>query len=109
MERPLIGIAKGREGHWEAVNLDFDLAVQGRTFDEVERLLKEAVETYIEDAMREDEDTRRRLLSRRAPLGVTLSWLGAVILAALFGTSNRGVNDRKVSSATVPFALPCHA
>jgi hypothetical protein len=68
MERPLIGIAKGHLGHWEAVSLDFDIAVQGETFKEVEALLREAVETYVEDAMREDEPTRARLLSRRAPL-----------------------------------------
>jgi hypothetical protein len=109
MERPLIGIARGRPGHWEAVSLDFDIAVQGQSFKEVEALLIEAVETYIEDAMHEDEPTRERLLSRRAPLRVTLSWLGAVIFAALCGRTSRREGAREASSATVPFAVPCHA
>jgi len=107
MERPLIGIAKGRQGRWEAISLDFDIAVQGQTFDEVERLLREAVETYVQDAMREDEKTREQLLSRRAPLGVTLSWIGAVIFAAL--VRGRIRKQDGTSGATVPFAVLCHA
>jgi hypothetical protein len=109
MEAPILAIARGRPGHWEAICLDFDIAVQGRTFNEVEELLTAAVESYVEDAMKEDEATRNRLLSRRAPLRVRLSWIGGLVFAALCGRASRGERDGNASSATVPFAVPCHA
>jgi predicted RNase H-like HicB family nuclease len=108
MDTPFFAIARGREGHWEAICFDFDIAVQGRTFNEVAKLMDEAVETYVEDAMKEDETTRAKLLSRRAPLSVRLSWISGLVFAALCG---RVVRDGNASSATatVPFAVPCHA
>jgi predicted RNase H-like HicB family nuclease len=109
MEIPLFAIARGHEGHWEAICLDFDIAVQGRTFNEVEGLLRVAVETYVEDAMKEDEATRAKLLARRAPLSARLSWIGGLIFAALCGRMERRERDGNASSATVPFAVPCHA
>jgi predicted RNase H-like HicB family nuclease len=111
MDIPLFAIARGREGHWEAICFDFDIAVQGHTFNDVERLLAEAVETYIEDALKEDEATRKQLLTRRAPLSVRLYWLSGLVLAALSGRAERGWDSKRngsSTSATVPFAVPCH-
>jgi hypothetical protein len=113
MDIPILAIARGHEGHWEALCFNFDIAVQGRTFDEVQRLMFDAVESYIEDAMKEDEVTREKLLSRRVPRLVRLSWLSGLIFAALRGREysgvGRGERDGNASSATVPFAVPCHA
>ena len=61
-------------GGWEALCLDFDIAVQAATFDEAKGILKDAIATYIEDAMKEDEPHKSRLLKRRAPLWVRLMW-----------------------------------
>ena len=112
MDIPIFAIARGHQDRWEAICFDFDIAVQGRTFSEVERLMSEAVETYVEDAMKEDEVTCAQLLSRRAPLSVRLSWLSGLIFAALCGRasiSGRGKRDGNAPAATVPFAVPCHA
>ena len=109
MDIPIFAIARGHKDHWEAICFAFDIAVQGRTFNEVQRLMFEAVESYIEDAMKEDEATREQLLSRRAPLFVRLSWLGGFVFAALCGRAQFTERDGNASSATVPFAVPCHA
>jgi hypothetical protein len=109
MEILIFAIARGHEDHWEAICFDFDIAVQGHTFNEVQGLMFEAVESYVEDAKKEDEPTRTQLLSRRAPLLVRLSWLGGLVWAALCGRVERGERDGNASFATVPFAVPCHA
>jgi hypothetical protein len=109
MEIPLTCIAKGRNDHWEAICLDLNIAAQGHSFGEVERLLTDAIETYIEDVMKENEQDRAHLLLRPAPLTVRLSWIGGLILATLTGRAGRADRDGKASSATVPFAVPCHA
>ncbi len=61
-------------GGWEAFCLDFDLAVQGRTFDDAKAALELAIVSYIEDAMLEAEPSRSQLLRRRAPFWVRLGW-----------------------------------
>jgi len=92
--------AHGRNGVWEGVCIDLDIAVQGVSFDAVKAGLDRAVATYIEDARREDAPTARRLLSRRAPLSVRLrlaaGYLAHIVLA-------RG-GDRDFRAG---FDLPC--
>lgn len=77
-------VIRGREGSVEGLCLDFDLAVHGRSYEEVERRLEHAIKTYIEDVSLEDEANRVRLLNRRAPLstrfGLLLSFLWNGIL-----------------------------
>ena len=63
--------AHGRDGDWEAVCVDLDIAIQGSSFDEVRNLLNRAVSTYVADAEAESPEVRDRLLSRRAPWYVT--------------------------------------
>lgn len=74
--RRLQCFAHGRPGDWEAICTDLDLAVQGTSFEDVQRMLNEAVCSYVEDAMQESEETRRQLLKRRSPwhvrIGLTL-------------------------------------
>jgi hypothetical protein len=46
MSRTVLCFAQGREGRWEGICLDYDIAVAGRSFEEVRAVLTEAVRTY---------------------------------------------------------------
>src|ERR1700733_14605054 len=83
--RQLICIAKGRDGLWEAICLDFDIAVAGDSLDDVKGLLYQAVYSYCEDAKREAEPTRSQLLNRRVPFWARLRWTWPFVLAVFFG------------------------
>lgn len=102
--RELICIAKGRGDAWEAICLDFDIAVSGDSFPAVKDSLYEAISTYIEDAMAERPEIRDRLLSRRTPFLARLSWTWPFFVAALFGA-----RSKTPAQATVEFAVPCPA
>lgn len=81
--RKFLCFAEGRDGAFEAICVDLDIAVQGKTFEEVYKTLNTAVASYIADALKEDEANGRRLLSRRAPwhvrAGLTLRFLRKVL------------------------------
>ena len=72
--RNLLCYARGVEDDWEAICVDFDIAVQGRSFDEVKSLLDRSVALYVEESSRNDRETARRLLARTAPLSVRAGW-----------------------------------
>ena len=74
MSRNLYCIASGHEGAWEAFCLDFDLAVQGRSFDEVKEGIRQAIVDYVDSAMAEAEPAKSQLLGRRAPFWTRLLW-----------------------------------
>ncbi len=63
----LLCFAHGTSQGWEAICVDFDIAVQGDSFQETQTLLSDAIALYVECALREDDETRRKLLNRRAP------------------------------------------
>lgn len=90
-------------GGWEAFCLDFDLAVQGKTFDEAKSHLHRAIGTYIQDAMQEEEAQRGHLLNRRAPFFVRLTWA-----IRLFMTTIRGRRDPD-DNVAVGFPVTCPA
>lgn len=102
MGRQLLCVAEGRDGDWEAICLDLDIAVQGESFDEVKHLLDGAVQTYLEDARKEDAQTRKRLLARTVPFGTRLAFVCKLAVHALFG---RYRHDGLQAS----FEIPCHA
>lgn len=66
--RTLHCYASGRDGDWEAICLDLDIAVQGESFEIVQRSLQEAVALYLEAVADLPADQRRHLLHRPAPL-----------------------------------------
>lgn len=74
---------------WEGICLDLDIAVQANSLEEVVLLLNEAVGSYIEDAKAEEAATARRLLDRRAPLGVRLRYLLAAMRHLVSGDRRR--------------------
>ncbi len=67
--RTLHGYASGRDGDWEAICLDLDIAVQGSSFEEVARSLRDAVTLYLESVGSLPETQQAHLLHRTAPLG----------------------------------------
>lgn len=94
-------VVHGRGNEWEGLCLDLDLAVHGRSFDEVKELMNEAISTYVEDARKEDEPSRSALLNRRAPLRVRAYWAMRMAMAALRGR-------KKDDDAPVGYPVPCH-
>ena len=67
MANKLTCFARGRPGKSEAICLDYDIAVQGRTFEEVEQLLGMSIDDYVESARQEPPDVRDRILRRAVP------------------------------------------
>jgi hypothetical protein len=103
MVQKLTCFARGREGDWEAICLDYDIAVHGRSFEEVAELLGISIADYVESAARETPEAAQRLLSRRAPRRV---WL-AYILAFLWHNIRGG--DKGDDRLEHSFQMPCPA
>lgn len=97
-------VARGHEGSWEAICLDLNIAAQGRSRDEVKRLLNEAIQTYLEDARRELEPTRSQLLNRSAPWHVRALWAFRLHIGTLFGRRLDRGND-----SAIGFQVACPA
>lgn len=64
--------AWGVPGDWEAICVDFDLAAQGESLEEVRNQLTDAIETYTEYIAELPETEQTRFLNRKAPLGLRL-------------------------------------
>lgn len=94
--------AHGVGDEWEAICLDFDIAVQGTSFEEVRQLLSIAIESYVALAAAEGPETRNRLLARRAPWHVRLKALVNFNL-----TMWRSGGDGGESAAG--YSMPCPA
>lgn len=67
MHKSLKCFAHGGWGSWEAICVDLDIAVQGRSLEEVKGTLREAIAGYVHDAAQEAPEVRDRLLKRRVP------------------------------------------
>jgi hypothetical protein len=106
MQHELICFARGTPGEWEGVCLNFDIAVQGESFEGVRRTLEEAIALYVESAMKEDEATRERLLNRAAPLSEYLRWSWRIIAYAIASTFSRRRGDGGGATAQFPIACP---
>lgn len=60
--------AHKKDVQWQAFCLDFDLAVQGETFEDVKAKLEDQIMDYVNDALiGEDREYAEVLLNRRAP------------------------------------------
>lgn len=96
--RKLLCFAEGHGTSYEAICVDLDIAVEAQSLKEAIGLLNDAIESYIDDAMKEDEATARKLLSRRAPwhvrLGYKLRFTGHLL-------SRRRVNGSEEASFDV--------
>jgi hypothetical protein len=102
MSRYIYGVAHRQHGQWEAFSFDFDLAVQGRSFEEVAERLKEAVNAYIATALEQPEPTRSKLLRRIAPLRVRFAWAVRIAFWTMF-------LNRRAAESAFGFPVPCPA
>jgi predicted RNase H-like HicB family nuclease len=98
--RTLHCYAEGRDGDWEAICLDLDIAVQGRSFEEVFGSLQEAISLYLGSVANLPADQRPGLLRRPAPFIVRLKFL-ARAARGLFADSE---GDRQRHQFTMPLA-----
>jgi hypothetical protein len=96
-------IVRGHGTEWEGLCLDLDIGAHGQSLDDVKMLLEEAIGTYIQDAFKEDEATRDRLLARRAPFLVRLSWALRLFFRSIFRNKKFG------SDETAGFPVSCPA
>ena len=94
--------AEGRDGDWEAICLDLDIAVQGTSLDAAKAALNAAIETYVEDARAETEPGRSALLNRRAPLHARIAWLWPFVVGTLFDGTRSG-------NSTIRYQIACRA
>lgn len=62
--------AEGRPGSWEAICLDFDLAVQGGSFPEVLESMEIALSEYFEYVGALPESEQPAFFKRKAPLSL---------------------------------------
>ena len=88
MRKLLRCYAERHEGRWEAFCVDFDIAVQGSTFEDVYRALNLAITDYIERVSELPTPDRHRLLHRRAPLCSRLRFLFAFLATLLRSTGS---------------------
>jgi hypothetical protein len=79
----IVCFARGRPGEWEALCIDFDIAVQGESFDDVRQALDCAIKDYVAAAQEEDAETRIKLLNRRAPWHVRMLWETRAVLSVV--------------------------
>ena len=105
VDRTLHCYAHGRGSAWEAICVDLDIAVNGRSHSEVKTLLEAAIKTYIEDAKAEGDEVAARLLSRRSPWHVRARLALGVILYKV-RASLLSPDDRERTSN---FSIPCRA
>ena len=101
MHRVLRCYAEGRDGEWEAICLDLDIAVQAQSFEKVFESLVEAIESHVNTVLTLPESERRHLLYRPAPLSVRLKFL-LYALRSLF--ARRDGNELRHQ-----FEVPCAA
>jgi hypothetical protein len=98
--RTLRCYAEGRNGDWEAICLDLDIAVQGGSFQEVFSSLRDAISLYLESVADLPLEERRALLNRPAPFPVRFKFLTHA-LRGLFPDSDV---DRQRHQFTMPLA-----
>jgi hypothetical protein len=98
--RSLRCYAEGRNGDWEAICLDLDIAVQGGFFEEVFSSLQEAISLYLKSVTDLPPQEQRALLYRPAPFPVRFKFLTQA-LRGLFADSD---GDRQRHQFTMPLA-----
>jgi len=87
----ILCFAHGQDDAWEAICTDFDIAVQGSSFDEVQQLLNQSISSYIADAFLEEESVKEKLLNRRAPWYVIAALNLKLVIFNVFGRQRNQV------------------
>ena len=98
MAKTLHCCADGRDGDWEAICLDLDVAAQGRSFEEVFDGLMEAISLYLQTVADLRSEERPSLLHRPVPFMVRLKFLAQAV-RGLFPDND---GDRQHYQFTLP-------
>ncbi len=101
MPRYIHCYAEGMEGQWEAVCLDFDLAVQGKTFEEIYQSLNQSIGMYVEYIKSLPNKERAAFLNRSAPFSLRFRFLWYAIRGTF--NKNKDLKERH------EFIAPCPA
>jgi hypothetical protein len=104
MRHAVLCYIEGRGSEWEALCLDFDLAVQGHSFDEVSDNLKIAIAQYIERVHQLPQAEQQALLNRRVPLLLRLKLIASALWWGMQVGGGDGASPERYS-----IALPCSA
>ena len=99
--------AEGRPGHWMAICLDFDIAVDGPDLAVVVDSLRKAIDEYCAHVLSLPEADQARLLRRRAPLSMRIKFLWHM-LRAIWLRRDGGNNPKGRAEFVIP-ATRCHA
>jgi predicted RNase H-like HicB family nuclease len=75
--------AEQEEGVWVAVCLDFNLAAQADSYQEVKAKLESMISFYVREALTIDIAYADQLLSRRAPLSSWIKYYSIVLRNAI--------------------------
>jgi hypothetical protein len=85
----IVCYAEGTGDRWEAYCLTFDLAVQGRSFDEVHQKIVDQVGLYLDGIGALPVQEQGHLLFRRAPWWVWLRFMVLRWFAGLLGRDGK--------------------
>ncbi len=99
--KTLLCYAEGAHGQWEAVCLNFDLAVQGASFEEVRAKMHNAILVYLDTIADYPPEERRRFLKRNAPLSLWLKFLGHAIAAMVCSRFNKHDGQKERAEFTM--------
>src|SRR5260370_42139894 len=94
--------ARGVGSSWEGICLDLDIAVQGDSFQDVSRRLRDAITSYLDYIETLPERDRERLMYRRAPLWTRSRWILGAISTMVFRRTN---NERTYHNYSIPCAV----
>lgn len=102
--RKLTCYAWGKPGDWEALCVDYDLAAQGESLDEVRRELSDAIATFLDYVAELPAPERQAFLNRKTPLILRLRLSLAHRLYAALQTLKLRTPRRGAARAV--FAVP---
>lgn len=101
MVRTIHCYAEGRPGDWEAFCLDFDLAVQGSSFEDVYSELNESICLYLEYVSGLPVEERAAFIRRKSPLSVRFCFAWHVFRSLFIGNADTKERHK--------FMAPCPA
>ncbi len=100
--RALYCYVSGHEGAWEAICLELDIAVQGRSFEEFSSLLREAIALYLATVSELLEEERSAFLSGSVPFTTRLGFAIAAFLSALCARGNGDLKHQFTMAIRTP-------
>jgi len=75
--------ASGTDGDWEAICLDLDIAVQGRSFEEAQESLGKTIQMHLERVAELPAEEQAGLLYRPVPLTARIQFAIEAFFLAL--------------------------